>query len=196
MKIRINLMVGFLSVILFSGCLQKQSITNEHIVEFVEAKQNANTKNKKTIKLKVSNQNNFYSTTKMWYKNKHEFSYFANNKWAMSPSNMVYKTIKQSFINSSNDIVDGYSTAKTNYLCEIEVIDFYQDFTNGSNVVMTVQINLISQTTNILVGTKTFHYSQKTEIANSKSGVFGYSEILKRMSSDIQVWIDNLNFIS
>jgi cholesterol transport system auxiliary component len=101
-----------------------------------------------------------YNTTKMIYKKcPYQVAYFAKNKWADNPTNMLQQLIVQTVQNTHyyRAVVTPPFTGRYEYSLNTQLIELQQDFTEHPSVVrVKLRAQLINGTTGRVIRAKQF----------------------------------------
>lgn len=186
-----RLLLLILSLFILSGCSSNNRAVNikEHTIQSkpIPNQKIDNLKNL-SIKIRPLMTNEIYNTNHMWYKQGSEFTYFAYNKWAIPPIDMIRQNVQASLIASDtfSGVLTTNTKAKTDLILEIEIVDFYQVFNvNESYVVMEIKANLISNDNNKLLKTKIFHFNKNCSTNDPKGGVKAFEELFVIFSNEL-----------
>lgn len=131
-----------------------------------------------------------YNTTQMAYTDKpYQVSYFSENQWAETPSQMLFPLLVQSLQNTNyfHAVVVAPYAGKYEYMLTTQILQLTQNFLhNTSYVDMSVRVQLSRVTTGQLIATKQFSrhvpMPQKSPYGGVIAANWATSSILREIS--------------
>lgn len=115
-----------------------------------------------------------YNTTQMAYSTKpYELAYFAKNRWAETPPQMLQTLLVQTLRKTHYFYaVDSTPISHYNYILNTQLLELKQVFyANTSVIQLKLRVQLINSSTNQVIATKEFSTTQIAPQANPYGGV-------------------------
>jgi ABC-type uncharacterized transport system auxiliary subunit len=190
-----NLLLAFVCAVLLVGCAPKEKAAQ--IKEFTpslgtKATVSSQNNGTKVVKIKTTTAQKIYLGNDMWYKKGSESASYAYNRWAISPSLLVTRAVENSIEETSvfRSVITASSQASSDFVVESVLVDFYQDFSGEfSDAVMSMKVNLISNTDSKLIASNKFAYRQRCKTNDASGGVDAFGEIFGKFAIDFGVWM-------
>lgn len=129
-----------------------------------------------------------YNTTQMAYTTKpYEIAYFAKNRWAETPPQMLQSLIIQTLQNTHHFYAVSSSPLGTyNYILNAQLIELKQVFyPNTSEIHLKMNVQLINATTNQLIASRQFAVVQATMVRTPYGGVMAANKAAGIMMDEI-----------
>lgn len=131
-----------------------------------------------------------YNTSQMAYsKHPYQVAYFAKNRWAARPADMLQPLIIQTLQNTHyfHAVVTSSSIGQADYLLNTQLIQMQQEFNSCSSYYrMKLRAQLINVNTNKTIATKVFSVTINAPYYNPYGGVIAANQataiILKKLT--------------
>jgi cholesterol transport system auxiliary component len=136
---------------------------------------------------------NIQSNRILYSKNKYDRDAYAYGRWSDTPNimlqnNFIYSIgqnhiFKAVLLNSSN--------AKTDYILESYLYDFYHDFLipNRSKAVIRLGVHLIEKESKKVVASKLFSLSKQAKSENIQGGVEALNSVTNELTQELINWL-------
>ncbi len=191
-----RLFIMIVMAFLFVGCAIKTPPTTEYLLHTTkEISKKANSKcSSKTLKILEPNSVLLYKQEAIWYVKESVVGSYNFSKWVEAPSDMIYSELLD-HIRQSNlfaTVASYNSLQKSNYLLEVDLLDFkqYFDTTQQSSFVkVALTLTLIDKVSMKPLTQKSFSYKIKTKSADAQGGVEAFRTALEQFLDDAILWI-------
>lgn len=174
----LHILILVLISIFLSNCSLFSPVKNEgekiYIINCVPPMRVKNPTNK-TLVVLIPETTSIYDTNEMVYTLAcHQISFYAKNRWADTPANMLYPLMMQAIQNTHHfrAIVGPSFTGLTNYVLHTKIIKLEQNFNCCPSVVsLVVQAELINTNTRSIIASKEFCITECAPENNPYGGV-------------------------
>lgn len=173
----------------------KTESINEYVVDTVSYGIHTHRGTTKTLAVSLPTANAIYRTKEMAYSIKpHEINYFAKNRWAETPAQMLHPLMIQTLQNAHHFKVVAPPTGIGRYdlLLSTQVLKFYQDFCESGSVFrLTVRAQMIKVSNGKVLASKEFTVIEPAPCANPYGGVIAANRSTEKMLSQLSFWSAN-----
>lgn len=134
-----------------------------------------------------------FATSKMAYvKQAFQVQYFADNKWIAQPAHLLTPLMVASLqqTNHFRNVVGAPFTGHTDYRVDSQIITLQQNFMdNPSEVELSIRINLINNTTQQLIASKTINTIASAPANDPYSGVIAANRAVADMLGQMSAFV-------
>jgi cholesterol transport system auxiliary component len=181
-----------LSLLLLTSCSffspVKPSVANKYVINTIPS---VSTKPTHPVILFITMPETrpIYDTTQMAYTLKpFEISYYSQNEWAETPSQMLLPLLTQTLQNTHyfQAVVTPPYNGQANYILNTQVLELKQTFTKQNALLnMTIRAQLIDNRLKRIIATKVFKTTQNISSKNPYSGVLAANRATARLLHEI-----------
>lgn len=136
-----------------------------------------------------------YDTSQMAYTTqRYQLNYFAKNKWAATPAQMLQPLIIETLQNTHyfHAVATTSSLGRYDFVLNTEIIQFQQDFMINSSVMkVTLRAQIIRTATNQVVAAKEFSIIETAPQYSPYGGVVAANRAVSRLLSQLAWWCVN-----
>jgi cholesterol transport system auxiliary component len=175
-------------ITLVTGCSLFSPIKpqNEYVYRIDKSAHTAyNRSNLVTILVTEPSIDPIYNSTKMMYSKKpYQIAYFAKNRWAESPANMIQPLITQSLLNSHafKTVVSGPFVGNFDFILNTQILMLQQDFTQNPSVIrLSMRAQIIQGIDYRVVSEKQFSIVMPCIENNPYGGVIASNHATQRL---------------
>lgn len=135
-----------------------------------------------------------FNTTNMYYQEKpYQLESFVKNAWVSTPGNMIVANVVENLaqLQEFNGVLSTLNPGVyTDYSLNLRLLSLYQDFTQAnSQIVFSVEVTLIDDKHNKVLGSKVFSYNQSCSENTPYGGVLAANQALSQFLSDLDQWL-------
>lgn len=180
-------------VLVLSGCSLFSPVKNEQTryqLSSVPGVRIKHTRNVTLLVLKPETTPLYHSTQMVYKKQPYQVAYFAKNRWADTPVNMLQQLMVQTLQNTHyfHAIVTPPFTAQYDYVLSTQLIELQQDFTRQPSVVrIKLRAQLIQANTSRVIRAKEFSAVAYAPQNSPQGGVIAANraveQVLKQVSA-------------
>jgi cholesterol transport system auxiliary component len=188
-----NTIIGITIVFLLSACSFFSPVKNEPVNSYV-----LNTlpeihpqKSRHRISVLVTEPtaSEINNTTQMAYTiGQHQVAYFAKNRWAETPAQMLQSLLIQTFQNTKYfyAVESPPITAQYDYVINTQLLQFEQQFfKHSSDVVITLRVQVIKTNNNTIVASNQFTVREPTPENTPYGGVVAANQAAAKLTAQI-----------
>lgn len=136
--------------------------------------------------------NTIYSTTQMAYtKQPYEIAYFAKNRWADTPANMLQQLMIQSLQSTHyyRAIITPTYTAHFDYVLSTQLVELKQDFTQHPSIVrIKLRAQLIQASTSRVLRAKQFSVTAPAPQDSPAGGVMAANRAVDQLLKELNAF--------
>jgi len=194
------LLLSILMVLLTGGC----SMKTPHAIDIFTLKHNTVLDKKypaifpdKVLKVALVQSTKEIKTKKILYsKRPYKREAYAYSRWSDTPNQMIEQflvtTLNQSTLFKA--VIPATSLAKSDFILESNIIEFYQAFDKDKHSFATVKISffLIDQKDKTVVSKYTINSKVLTQSLDAKGGVYAFNRALDQISTELIHWLQNI----
>lgn len=117
---------------------------------------------------------------------------FVQNAWVSPPASLMTPILLRGLQESYNfkTVINGPALGNTDYTATFILLEFYQDFTvDPSQMVLSLDINLINNLTNRVVVDKVFTYRLATKENTAYGGVMAANQLVNQSMTEISQFL-------
>src|SRR4029079_17233831 len=133
-----------------------------------------------------------YNSTSMAYMMKpYQINYFAKNRWAATPAQMLQPLIVETLQNTHyfRSVGGAGALGTYNYVLHTEILEFNQEFfANRSMVNVKLRAQLVKTSTNCVVATKEFTVIETAPQRTPYGGVVAANRAVSRVLAQMAAW--------
>lgn len=133
-----------------------------------------------------------YNTTSMAYTQKpYEISYFAKNRWAATPPQMLQPLIVETLQNTHyfRSVGGAGALGSYDYVLHTEILEFNQEFFGNCSVMnVKLRAQVVKTSTNRVVATKEFAVIETAPQSTPYGGVVAANRAVSRILSQMAAW--------
>lgn len=145
-----------------------------------------------TLLVRTPQANTTYNSTQMAYvSEKYQLAYFAKNRWAAPPTQMLLPLIIQTLQNTHayQAIVTSYTNVKTNLILDTQLLQLQQEFTQTSSQVrLVMRAQLINLEKNRVVATQEFLILEPATANNPQAGVAATNRAVNKFLQELAIF--------
>ena len=126
--------------------------------------------------------------------NRTQLKSFANNRWVAPPAQLLQPLLVQSFANSGlfRAVVASPFGGRTTYRIDTHLLKLQQQFSgDNSQVMMTVQVTLVKNSSNTIIASRRFTTTAKAPQNNPYGGVIAANVATKRLLTQVVRYVGN-----
>lgn len=183
------LALGIVSLFL-TGCSSifppvKSDPENQYVLNSVPSVTKNPVENPKTILVTYTQADDIYNTTQMSYTLKpYQIAYFANNRWADTPAQMLQTLMVQTLQNTHHfrAVVTPPFIGRYDYVLNTQLLELQQDFLqNPSRIHLKLRVQLIQIGSNQVIVDKELSVTEPTNSNTPYGGVIAANQAVKTM---------------
>jgi cholesterol transport system auxiliary component len=182
--------------IVLTACSVFSPVKTEYIKEYmVDAKVFGSQLRKasyKTLAVSMPTAGRIYQSKEMVYSVRpHEFNYFAKNRWAEPPMQMLQPLIIQALQSTHyyKAVAPAIGPGRYDFLLNTQLVEFYQEFCEGSSVFkLTLRAQMVRVSNGNVLASKIFTVVQPAPFPNPYGGVIAANLASERMLGELSAW--------
>lgn len=129
---------------------------------------------------------------RLLYHNPTQSYTYANSRWIATPTAILTQQIRNRIVSNTNEqVIKDSSTAKADYVLNIELEEFTQvfDTVTESYVVIGLRASLIERNSRHLFAQKDFRMNERTPTADAAGAVFALSSASNQLINELIDWL-------
>ena len=150
----------------------------------------------KSMYVPIPQASTVYNTTLMAYQEKaHEISYFAKNRWAATPAQMLQPLIIDTLQKTQyfRAVGGNGTTGNYDYMLNTQILAFQQEFyTHRSVVKVTLRAQIVKISTNKIIAVKEFSVVEPAPYYAPYGGVIAANRATSKILTQLAKWTVSL----
>lgn len=133
-----------------------------------------------------------FNTNQIAYKTRpYQLAYFAKNRWAETPSNMVQRLMVQTLQNTRHyhAVITTPFTGTYDYMLSTQLIELVQDFTQNPSIAkLTLRAQIIRTSDSHVIAAKQFSASSVAPENTPYGGVIAANQAISQILSELSIF--------
>lgn len=165
---------------------------NEYLIDSVPQVYNIHGTTMKTLAVSLPTANHVYYDKQMAYSlHSHSINYFAKNRWAESPAQMMQPLIVQTLQNTHHfkAVAPPSGVGRYDLLLNTQIHKFQQEFYGPCSIFkLTVRAQLVAFSTGRIIASKEFSVIEPAPYRNPYGGVIAANRATAKMLRELADW--------
>jgi cholesterol transport system auxiliary component len=192
--LNIPILILIISGMLLSGCSSflapvKSEPQNQYVLNRVPPVAKQPTTDPKTILVAHTQADSIYNSTQMSYTlQAYQIAYFANNRWAETPTRMLQALIVQTLQATQHfrAVVSPPFIGRPDYVLNTQLLELQQDFLQNPSVIhIKLRVQLIKVASNQVIVDKELFVTEATEKNTPYGGVIAANHAAEKLMAQL-----------